>query len=346
MKYIILFFLVNLCANDFFSEKEVVMKTRYLDLDALANQKIILSTKRILLPEYPHAQNPSILKTDQGFLLSFRITQYPWISQIGVVLLDEQFEPIIEPQILDTRSDNKEIASHSEDATLFTYNNRIYLLYNDIIEVNRPWYGDRRDMFLAELIEEEGVFTLKSPLKLIYEQKYFNQLWQKNWAGFVWNNQLLLKYSTYPHEILFPSLADGACYSCYETTPQIDWQFGHLRGSGAALMVDGEYLAFFHSGIQVTSAVTSERDHLWHYFAGAYTFSPNPPFEITRISPHPIVGEGFYASSGLEKRIIFPGGFVIDEPYIYLAYGKDDCELWIATIDKKELMKSLIPVKK
>ena len=77
---------------------------------------------------------------------------------------------------------------------------------------------------------------------------------------------------------------------------------------------------------------------------GAYTFSPTPPFQITRFTPEPIVAEGFYTQSSQWKRVIFPGGFVVADPYIYVAYGKHDVEMWIATIDKAELKKALKPV--
>ena len=77
---------------------------------------------------------------------------------------------------------------------------------------------------------------------------------------------------------------------------------------------------------------------------GAYTFSAEPPFQVKRISPKPIVAEGFYSCSNAEKRVIFPGGSIVSDDKIYVVYGKDDCEIWIATLDKNALMNSLIPV--
>ena len=77
---------------------------------------------------------------------------------------------------------------------------------------------------------------------------------------------------------------------------------------------------------------------------GAYTFSADPPFAITSYTKKPIVGEGFYTDSNYYKRVIFPGGFVVSDSVIYLAYGKDDSEIWIATIDKAALKKALMPV--
>lgn len=62
------------------------------------------------------------------------------------------------------------------------------------------------------------------------------------------------------------------------------------------------------------------------------------------MTPEPIIGEGFYAPSTAEKKVILPGGFVVDGPRIYVAYGRDDREMWIATLDKEALMKALVPV--
>ena len=31
-------------------------------------------------------------------------------------------------------------------------------------------------------------------------------------------------------------------------------------------------------------------------------------------------------------------------PTLYLAYGRDDCEIWIATLDKNALMSTLVPL--
>jgi hypothetical protein len=82
-----------------------------------------------------------------------------------------------------------------------------------------------------------------------------------------------------------------------------------------------------------------------HYFFGAYTFSTEPPFNVTAVSPYPIAYDGFYTPSPLGIRCIYPGGFVADSSYIYICYGKDDHECWIATIDKEKLYSTLVPVK-
>ena len=200
-------------------------------------------------------------------------------------------------------------------------------------------------MFIAELLHDHRHYFLSAPLKLIYEAKYNSQYWQKNWIPFEWNKTLLLSYEINPHQVLYANLHDGACYHYSETAPQLNWSLGKIRGSTPPLMVDGEFLAFFHSSI-VTESQYSDGRELWHYFMGAYTFSSAPPFNITKITEYPIFADEFYKNSThWYKRVVFPGGFVESGPSFFVAYGRDDCEIWIAEIDKAALKLALKPVK-
>lgn len=306
---------------------------------------IVIATKRINLTDFPGAFNPSLIKTDKNYLLTFRYCPdhyyCPSLNYIGVVLLDEKFDPISEPQLLNTRIKGSPTVSQAEDARIFSYRERLFLIYNDNIEINSPNINQRRDMFMAELSYANDHFVLSAPLKLVYGEKYHTAWWQKNWVPFEWNKNLMLIYSTHPHEIIFPNLTSGECYSCYQTQAAFAWDWGKLRGSTPPQLDDGEYWAFFHSSLQ-TSSPCSLNQNLWHYFAGVYTFSAEPPFEMKKMLPFPIVAEGFYTFSPSLKKVIFPGGFVISNSSIYLAYGKDDAEIWIATIDKNALKKAMV----
>jgi predicted GH43/DUF377 family glycosyl hydrolase len=316
-------------------------------LEDLARENhIVLSKKRIYLENYPDAFNPSIIEFESNYILTFRYSPDPesqsWLSYIGIVLLNEEFNPISEPELLTTRYIHSKSASQSEDARIFSYRGRIFITYNDNIDISPSRWCDKREIFIAELLYDKNHFYLSKPLKLVHEQKSY-LLQQKNWMPFEWENKLLFTYTINPHEVLYPNLYSGGCYLSYNTSRNINWKFGPLRGGTPPILVDGEYLAFFHSGIKFASNCSS-RVEVWHYFMGAYTFSADPPFQLTKISPKPIVGEGFYTWSNSEKRVIFPGGCVVSESKIHIAYGKDDCEVWIATLDKKALKESLIPI--
>lgn len=328
------------------------------DLENLADyQNIVISTKRIVLNEFPDSFNPSLLKVDDGFLLIFRYIpqreEEADISYIGIVKLNDNFDPISVPQLLNTRQKKSKTLSQAEDARLFSYGGRIFVIYNDNIEKMAPRLSDRRDMFIAELTYANNRFFLLPPLKLVCLERAERlrdhswvplALWEKNWVPFEYENKLLLVYSITPHEILYPNLVNGDCYHLYETFAALNWNLGSLKGGTPAILVDGEYLSFFHSGKVVQTEASWGYD-LWHYFMGAYTFSATAPFTITKFTPVPIVGKGFYTQSWYNKRVIFPGSFAVSGSNIYLAYGKDDYEMWIATIDKEVLKKALKPVK-
>ncbi len=324
-----------------------------VDLEELPKKQIVLETKRLYFPNFHDAFNPSMVKIEEGYLLVFRycpnVFWDPWTNEMYAVFLDDAFEPTCEPQLLTTYRPSPCVKQQSEDPRVFAYDGKMYIIYNDNIDISRPWYRDRRDMFLAEVQYEKGKIWLAQPTKLFYERRYNGALWQKNWSPFVWNGQLLMSYMMNPHEIIYPNLEDGTCYHCYETEAPLPWTLGVPRGSAIPQLVDGEYLSFFHAGHQIETAV-SQKMPLWHYFMGAYTFSASPPFEIRKITPNPIVGEGFYTHSPhllhyLDKKVILPGSFTVDGSRIYVAYGRDDCEMWIAILDKEALMKELAPVR-
>jgi hypothetical protein len=175
-----------------------------------AKEAVVLETRQILLPDFPGAHNPSIFKFHDHYLLSFRFIpeQKPGTSYIGVVLLNTSFEPISAPQLLETRRSGDEVPSQSEDARIFSYRSRLFLLYNDCQEEIFLW-GKRRDMVMAELFYEKGEFSLSLPLKLFHVEKYPYVLLQKNWVPFEHQKHLYMGYTIEPHEVLRVNLLKG-----------------------------------------------------------------------------------------------------------------------------------------
>jgi predicted GH43/DUF377 family glycosyl hydrolase len=307
---------------------------------------VVLETKRIHLEEYPDAFNPSMIKMDDGYLMTFRYCPDRTgdsFSFIGIVKLDESFDLLSTPQLLDTRYGDTTIPSHSEDARIFILNGKTYITYNDNPDLVQPTNKNRRDIFIAELVENEGEFKLISPLKLVYPARYEEQLWQKNWVPFVWEEKLMMGYSVTPHEALHVNVETGYCLPLGYSKIMNIWNHGALRGGTPAILEGDKYLAFFHSSKQTTTTASNGKKML-HYYMGAYTFSAFPPFNIESITPEPIISKDFYTKSDAAKRVIFPGGFVVTPELIYVAYGKDDKEVWIAIIDRKALESSMISI--
>lgn len=323
----------------------------WVDLEAHPHP-CILNIKKIEVPGYPLAFNPSIVPFHDNYLMSFRIIpdrKSKYVTYIGVILLDNMFQPIGEAQILENRIPNSLGPNRAEDGRLIWLGNRLFLVYDDNDDVKISKGGFR--MFIGEIRYDGSQFSFIPLDKIIQYEGVDPNLREKAWTPFDYEGNLLLSYCLEPHRVFAPILGKGYAKSVTETQSGIEWPWGIIRGGTPALRGIGdqdEYLTFFHSSIRMKS-VHSDGKAVLHYFIGAVTFSAEPPFALTRISPEPITVKGFYSGPIYEPywhpvRVVFPAGFVFDEKHIYLFYGRQDHEIWMATIDRKELMKSLVPV--
>jgi len=223
------------------------------------------------------------------------------------------------------------------------------MVYDDNAEVKLSKGGFR--LYVAELYYDGDHFIAENVECLTQYEGASREIREKAWVPFNYLGNLLLAYSIDPHKIFYPRLdGSGICDTVALTQSVINWDWGILRGGTPGITENDQYLAFFHSSKNMPT-VHSHGENILHYFIGAYTFSKEPPFEITAMSPEPIVGKNFYhgvSYKGYWKpvRCVFPCGYISDENFIWLAYGRDDHECWIAKIDKQKLLKSLVPCEK
>ncbi len=310
----------------------------------------VLETKKLDIPEYPGAWNPSLIRYKGSFLLCFR-TYHPKTKmatdRIGLVWLDDNMNPISPPQLVDFRTLDPWALPKRQDPRLVAVGERIFLVYNNVLRGVTE--QETRRMFVAELhYDGHRFFVEQSEGFLEYPEKKMARS-EKNWVPFEYQGNLLLAYSLFPHRIFQPLFGKSSCDEVASTFSEIKWGWGVLRGGTPALLEGDEYLAFFHSSKSKTTLHSRGKD-IPHYFMGAYTFSKNPPFEITRMSPKPIVGKNFYHGKRHKTWkplfVVFPGGFVADEKHIWVSYGRQDHEVWFVKLDKKALLKSLVPVKR
>ncbi len=315
-----------------------------------SSDPFVLELKQIHIPGHPNAFNPSIIRWQGKLLLSFRnISNHkdPYnSSQIGLIWLDENFNPETPPQILVICEHDSMKCKRAEDARLIEVDGHLYMVYSN----NEEEVIAKRNfrVFIAELKEENGLFYLVNKDKLSQYEGENQNLREKNWTPFTYQNNLLLSYSLNPHLVFKPLIGTEKCEtisSSYKTLPE--WKWGELRGGTQSLQIEDQYLTLFHTAIRMSSVESSGKEML-HYFMGAATYKTKPPFEMTAISPTPIIGKGFFSGKIYPPlfgswRGIFPGGFVFDNNYIYVVYGRQNYELWIAKLDKKGLLDSLIP---
>lgn len=131
--------------------------------------------------------------------------------------------------------------------------------------------------------------------------------------------------------------------------PKWYWKFGQLRGGTHALKInDHSYLTFFHSSRHPPKIGYV----LKTYVMGAYIFSSKPPFEIQAITTEPITHKSMYQgkwsdlpdSYYLMDYIIFPTSFILRNDIIYLTYGRQDTEGWVATLSLSKLLLNMTSV--
>lgn len=309
------------------------------------NENHILENKRIHIPEYPYIFNPSIVRWLDNILMIFRINdaQQKRTNQFGLVWLDENFNPCSQVYLLESRNKSPYLPPNEQDPRFIVYQDNLYIAYNNIIG---PVELEMRRIFVAQIQYEKNQFFIENPEILISFDTPAKRM-EKNWVPFIWEDKLLLSYSINPHIVLQPTFKNHQCDLIAKTQFSSQWQWGELRGGTPAQLNGEEYLAFFHS-YKDMKTIQSKNAKISHYFMGAYTFSGHPPFNITRISSRPIICDDFYEPPYYKTwkplRVVFPGGFLMDDNFIWIAYGRQDHEVWIAKLDKTQLLNSLVPV--
>jgi len=144
---------------------------KYTDLKKMVSD-FVLETHRIEVPGYPYTFNPSIVRWNNRLLMSFRVNDLRIYSskKIGLVWLDENFNPVGDPYILKIPRDtsinffvNKRARIRVQDPRLITINDRLYIIYSDY-QIGR--------MFKAELhFDGEQFFLDKADCFLYFENE-------------------------------------------------------------------------------------------------------------------------------------------------------------------------------
>lgn len=305
----------------------------------------VIATRKLNIPEFPDAFNPCIVRWKGKILMSFRVRdpETTLTNVIGVTWLDSQLKPHGPPKILDFKH-TMPAGTMVQDPRLFVVADRLYIIYSNLWFIGELSF---RRVFIAELLQEGEIFHIEHPEVFLHFDGIENNKFEKNWTPFKYNEDLLLVYSIEPHKIFMPKYGEKKCYTVAHTEVPIEWKWGELRGGTQAYLLGSEYLTFFHSSKLMRSS-HSEGKLMPHYFMGAYTFESHPPFAIRKISPTFIVGEHFYEGPAHNTwkplRVVFPAGYIFDDKYIWISYGRQDFESWLVKLDRKKFLNSLKPV--
>jgi predicted GH43/DUF377 family glycosyl hydrolase len=309
-------------------------------------QNFVLETKKIDIPGYPDAFNPSIIRWNERLLMCFRIRDPITLltHRIGLVWLDAEFNPLTPPQVIEMASQEALFFGQTQDPRLVKIDQHLMIVFNAFFKTS---LGTNRRMAYSKLVEDQGVFFADPPIYLLDFENEDPKKQEKNWIPFDYNGELFFNYSIEPHRVLQPIADTNSCATFSQTSAHIKWNWGILRGGSPAEKINDQYVAFFHSVKDMVS-LQSKGLRIIHYFMGAYTFNTEPPFNVTKISPEPIVGKNFYNGPAYDTwkplLVVFPGGYIHDENHIWIAYGRQDHEVWIVKLDKEVFLNSLLPV--
>ena len=314
-------------------------------LEQVLSKTCIVNSKQIKIPGYPNAYNPSLIPYKGGYLLSFRyISRCPEkfknnfhvdVSFIGVVRLDKKFKVSEKTvQLLNIVSYSSKFSLTAEDARLLNVGNRIFIFFNDLPLLQT---SGQFAMYFGELVEEQGMFVLKEPAKPL-NYSYAIQV-EKNWSPFSSGDRLYVIYSDQPRVILEVDLNTGYCHEVTRTMLNWNWHLGEIRGGTPAYLVDDTFLTFFHS------CFPAETSKGRAYVMGAYTFDKDPPFSPRTMTLRPLGDMTDYTQDNSPK-VAFPGGMVVQDHLIHVAWGKADKQIFITTFDREKLLASMEPCAK
>jgi predicted GH43/DUF377 family glycosyl hydrolase len=311
------------------------------------DEKIILSVKDVNIRNVTAPYNPCMIESSSGYDLFFRydvinpkLLHANFSSRVGVVSLDRRFEQ-------QDREFTRILlgSEYTDDPRVLMIEDELYLFYNQLDE-NLP-----KCRFMCAANLDKNTYNVKYKTTLDMNLSCV----EKNWSPFeyVGNDQkprLFLEYKINPRKLLElpnPQINELNNIHVPAKTAYISlpWEskWGKISGGTPSKKIGDEYLGFFHSWF------TDENNLVW-YVMGAYTFNAAPPFNLTGISKYPILFKEIYETpfantACIEKRVIFPSGFVLENQngreLIQLACGENDCGIKIVTIDKENLLKSL-----
>ena len=302
----------------------------------------IVHTRQIKIPGYHNAYNPSLIPYKDGYLLSFRyISRCPEtvegkfrtdVSFIGLVRLDKKFKVFEKTvQFLNIVSHSSNFSLTAEDARLLTMGDRVFVFFNDLPLMSS---SGGFAMYFGELVEQQGMFVLKEPAKPL-NYLHASPI-EKNWSPFVSGDRLYLIYSDQPRVILELDLNTGYCQEVARTDVNWNWNLGQIRGGTPACLVNETFLTFFHSSFPAKT--TKKRA----YVMGAYTFDMDPPFTVRTMTFRPLGNLEYYTEDNPPK-VIFPGGMVVQDHSIHVAWGKADKKIFITTFNRDKLLASMQP---
>lgn len=190
-----------------------------------------------------------------------------------------------------------------------------------------------------------NTFAVESPKWI----NYGRDVHSKNFVPLLFDHKIYLIPSINPLVILRLDSDNidetGVVTVVYEgNQTRLPWreEYGtHIRGGTAAIIVGDCYLSFFHT------RVSGRAQGVDHYFMGALTLCPRPPFLLRSMSTFPIViNSSWYEGPWLNKvasYVVYPIGIDVDDQghVVTVSIGHQDGDAFVVRMRLAALLKTL-----
>jgi predicted GH43/DUF377 family glycosyl hydrolase len=266
--------------------------------------------------------NNSICAHDGRLLMAYRVGWEDAV--IGLCELDAELRPLwntvlrMPPSPWDLMG--------QEDPRLFCWRGQLHCAYVGGRLVRNVWEGSQMVCRLSKDHQVEACWRCR------YED---NQPTEKNWQFFDWAGELFAVYSIVPHRVLH--FFGEAAYPFSQTNGSLPWEGGIPRGGSSPVRCGEEYYSFFHG----THYHPSGRKV---YTLGAYTFSAQPPFDIRRMTPGPLlVPNEQDRPNNWPISVVFPCGAVRRGGQWLVSFGHHDHWSCVAAFEAEQVETVLRP---
>ena len=232
------------------------------------------------------------------------------------------------------------------DPRLFRHNGEIYLLFCDNTKRANIDLINPGVQTLAKLVKKDDSWEVEDLVELsfpgaeeFYKKKLVQKNIEKNWMPFSLEGKLYVIYLLEPEKIVIEvNVKTGHCKLASRSENGLIDKFSPLRGGTPPIYDEelGEFITIYHVAFPGTHKFTNLERRI--YIAGAYCFTKDHPFRMTKKSIGPFYEKNIYNT---RKKIIFPTGLVKKGNDLLMFYGEDDYRMRVARINRDKLLSKM-----
>lgn len=290
--------------------------------------------------------NPTIVEREDGLWLLARVAEItnPGVGNNSIYafqLGDEGKKPLVGYRLRWPDSSGDE--QHEDPRAVFFPS----LNQTAICCTNFKWYGPGYSPSWSGATQVLGFFDEQWQCKVKHRPPIGGnppslvniepKQYEKSWCPFFHENELHIMYAPNPWRIIRFG-ETWSEFNGYEYKQGISWKYGTIRNGTPPVLVDGEYISFFHSSLHW-------KGNYRRYYMGAVAFDWQPPFHPTRLTYEPLLAGSQNDPWQLRKPpCIFPGGAIYKNDKWLIVAGVNDLKSCWIEMDHASILERLKPI--